>query len=69
MVGLLTMLGFWYPYRNIFNLVDELGLKPFTGWTKSGQYSEEGLEVSPRLIGFSQSRFQEFDTSNVETIA
>ncbi|GFP89067.1 v-type proton ATPase subunit b2 [Phtheirospermum japonicum] len=36
--------GFWYPYRNIFNLVDELGLKPFTTWTKSAQYSEEGLE-------------------------
>ncbi|KAL8556501.1 hypothetical protein ACS0TY_004083 [Phlomoides rotata] len=37
--------GFSYPYRNIFNLVDELGVKPFTSWTKSGQYSEEGLEV------------------------
>ncbi|KAH6777073.1 hypothetical protein C2S52_007495 [Perilla frutescens var. hirtella] len=37
--------GFWYPYRNIFNLVDELGLKPFTSWTKSAQYSDEGLEV------------------------
>ncbi|KAL3843342.1 hypothetical protein ACJIZ3_000745 [Penstemon smallii] len=37
--------GFWYPYRNIFNLVNELGLKPFTSWTKSGQYSEQGLEV------------------------
>ncbi|KAL0422929.1 UNVERIFIED_CONTAM: hypothetical protein Slati_3315800 [Sesamum latifolium] len=38
--------GFWYPYRNIFNLVDELGLKPFTSWTKSAQYSEEGLEFA-----------------------
>ncbi|KAK6159603.1 hypothetical protein DH2020_006917 [Rehmannia glutinosa] len=37
--------GFWYPYRNIFNLVDELGVKPFTNWTKSAQYSEDGLEV------------------------
>lgn len=37
--------GFWYPYRNIFNLVDEIGVKPFTSWTKSAQYSEEGLEV------------------------
>ncbi|KAG8368061.1 hypothetical protein BUALT_Bualt15G0006200 [Buddleja alternifolia] len=36
--------GFWYPYRNIFNLVDELDLLPFTNWTKSAQYSEEGLE-------------------------
>ncbi|PIN19185.1 Amine oxidase [Handroanthus impetiginosus] len=37
--------GFWYPYRNIFNLVDELDLKPFTSWIKSAQYSLEGLEV------------------------
>ncbi|CAO2815648.1 unnamed protein product [Amaranthus hypochondriacus] len=37
--------GFWYPYRNIFSLVDELGIKPFTNWMKSAQYSEEGLEV------------------------
>ncbi|KAL2476944.1 15-cis-phytoene desaturase [Forsythia ovata] len=37
--------GFWYPYRNIFNLVDEIGVKPFTSWTKSAQYSEEGLVV------------------------
>ncbi|XP_021753026.1 uncharacterized protein LOC110718499 [Chenopodium quinoa] len=37
--------GFWYPYRNIFSLVDELGIKPFTNWLKSAQYSEEGLEV------------------------
>ncbi|KAK4401372.1 hypothetical protein Sango_0877900 [Sesamum angolense] len=26
--------------------VDELGLKPFTSWTKSAQYSEEGLEFA-----------------------
>ncbi|GLT86054.1 hypothetical protein SLE2022_042170 [Rubroshorea leprosula] len=37
--------GFWYPYRNIFSLVDELGIKPFTNWTRSAQYSEAGLEV------------------------
>ncbi|XP_010531528.1 PREDICTED: uncharacterized protein LOC104807804 [Tarenaya hassleriana] len=37
--------GFWYPYRNIFSLVDELGVKPFTSWTTSAQYSVEGLEV------------------------
>ncbi|XP_052879091.1 uncharacterized protein LOC108479378 isoform X2 [Gossypium arboreum] len=37
--------GFWYPYKNIFSLVDELGIKPFTSWTKSAQYSGEGLEV------------------------
>ncbi|EXB24028.1 Phytoene dehydrogenase [Morus notabilis] len=37
--------GYWYPYKNIFSLVDELGIKPFTNWTKSAQYSEYGLEV------------------------
>ncbi|XP_009791768.1 uncharacterized protein [Nicotiana sylvestris] len=37
--------GFWYPYRNIFALVDEIGIKPFTDWTKSAQYSADGLEV------------------------
>ncbi|KAH9625840.1 hypothetical protein KSS87_004847 [Heliosperma pusillum] len=37
--------GFWYPYRNIFSLVDELGLQPFTSWMRSDQYSKEGLEV------------------------
>lgn len=38
--------GFWYPYRNIFKLVDELNLRPFTNWTRSNQYSPAGLEVS-----------------------
>ncbi|XP_048337346.2 uncharacterized protein LOC107427368 isoform X2 [Ziziphus jujuba] len=37
--------GYGYPYKNIFSLVDELGIKPFTNWTKSAQYSEEGLQV------------------------
>ncbi|KAK6916744.1 Amine oxidase [Dillenia turbinata] len=37
--------GFFYPFRNIFSLVDELGIKPFTEWTKSAQYSGDGLEV------------------------
>ncbi|KAK9287102.1 hypothetical protein L1049_015513 [Liquidambar formosana] len=37
--------GFWYPHRNIFSLVDELSIKPFTNWTRSAQYSGEGLEV------------------------
>ncbi|XP_022763013.1 uncharacterized protein LOC111308727 isoform X1 [Durio zibethinus] len=37
--------GFWYPYKNIFSLVDELGIKPFTSWTRSAQYAGEGLEV------------------------
>ncbi|XP_077246693.1 uncharacterized protein LOC143886552 isoform X2 [Tasmannia lanceolata] len=37
--------GFWYPYRNIFSLVDELRVQPFTNWTRSAQYSPEGMEV------------------------
>lgn len=37
--------GFWYPYRNIFSLVEELGLNPFTPFTRSSQYSPAGLEV------------------------
>ncbi|XP_019166201.1 PREDICTED: uncharacterized protein LOC109162020 isoform X1 [Ipomoea nil] len=37
--------GFWYPYRNVFNVVDEIGITPFTNWIKSAQYSQEGLEV------------------------
>ena len=37
--------GFWYPYRNIFSLCQELGLSPFTDWTRSAQYSPAGLEV------------------------
>ncbi|KAF5745769.1 phytoene dehydrogenase chloroplastic/chromoplastic-like isoform X1 [Tripterygium wilfordii] len=37
--------GFWNPFQNIFSLVDELGIKPFTHWTASAQYSAEGLEV------------------------
>ncbi|GMH02941.1 hypothetical protein Nepgr_004780 [Nepenthes gracilis] len=37
--------GFWYPYRNIFSLVDEIGIKPFTSWVRSAHYSVEGMEV------------------------
>uniref|UniRef100_A0A0A9E681 Amine oxidase domain-containing protein n=1 Tax=Arundo donax TaxID=35708 RepID=A0A0A9E681_ARUDO len=37
--------GFWYPYRNIFSLVDELGISPFTGWNKAAYYSPQGLAV------------------------
>ncbi|ERT06036.1 pyridine nucleotide-disulfide oxidoreductase family protein [Lyngbya aestuarii BL J] len=42
--------GFWYPYKNIFSLVDELGLKPFTPWTRSAQYSPAGLEVESPIF-------------------
>ncbi|MFM7425760.1 MAG: FAD-dependent oxidoreductase [Elainella sp.] len=42
--------GFWYPYRNIFSLVDQLGLQPFTPWTRSAQYSPAGLEVESPIF-------------------
>lgn len=42
--------GFWYPYRNIFKLVDQLGLQPFTPWTRSSQYSPAGLEVESPIF-------------------
>ncbi|CAM6113071.1 unnamed protein product [Calypogeia fissa] len=42
--------GFWYPYKNIFTLVDELGLQPFTDWTRSAQYSPAGLEVESPIF-------------------
>jgi uncharacterized protein with NAD-binding domain and iron-sulfur cluster len=42
--------GFWYPYRNIFALVDQLGLQPFTTWTRSAQYSPAGLEVESPIF-------------------
>lgn len=42
--------GFWYPYCNIFRLIDELQLDPFTPWTRSAQYSPHGLEVESPLF-------------------
>ncbi|MDY6784259.1 MAG: FAD-dependent oxidoreductase [Cyanobacteriota bacterium] len=42
--------GFWYPYRNIFHLTDRLGLKPFTEFTRSSQYSPKGLEVESPIF-------------------
>lgn len=42
--------GFWYPYTNIFNLVAELGLSPFTPFTRSSQYSPCGLEVESPIF-------------------
>lgn len=42
--------GFWYPYKNIFALVDELGIQPFTNWTQSSQYSPNGLEVESPIF-------------------
>ena len=43
-------IGFWHPYRNIFALVDELGISPFTGWNKAAYYSAEGLAVISLLL-------------------
>jgi uncharacterized protein with NAD-binding domain and iron-sulfur cluster len=42
--------GFWYPYRNIFSIVKQLGLNPFTPWTRSSQYSPAGLEVESPIF-------------------
>lgn len=42
--------GFWRPYFNIFALVAELGLEPFTAWTASHQYSPRGLEVAAAIL-------------------
>ena len=42
--------GFWYPYQNIFKLIKELGLSPFTPFTRSSQYSPAGLEVESPIF-------------------
>lgn len=42
--------GFWYPYRNVFSLVQRLGLEPFTPFTRSCQYSPAGLEVTSPIF-------------------
>ncbi len=42
--------GFWYPYFNIFSKVKELGLEPFTRFTRSSQYSPAGLEVESPIF-------------------
>ncbi len=42
--------GFWYPYQNIFRLVRELKLHPFTPFTRSNQYSPFGLETQSPLF-------------------
>jgi uncharacterized protein with NAD-binding domain and iron-sulfur cluster len=42
--------GFWYPYNNIFSLVKELEIEPFTPFTRSSQYSPAGLEVESPIF-------------------
>ncbi|WP_368736731.1 FAD-dependent oxidoreductase, partial [Nostoc sp. CHAB 5715] len=42
--------GFWYPYKNIFSLINELEINPFTTWTRSSQYSPAGLEVESPIF-------------------
>lgn len=42
--------GFWYPYKNIFALVRDLQIDPFTPFTRSSQYSPAGLEVESPIF-------------------
>eukprot|EP00898_Chlorokybus_atmophyticus_P005622 jgi/Chlat1/6060/Chrsp4S06343 len=50
--------GFWYPYKNIFDLTDELGIQPFTDWTKSSQYSPAEMPRLPAPLGtFAYTQF------------
>ncbi len=42
--------GFWYPYQNIFRLIRELKLNPFTAFTRSNQYSPYGLETESPIF-------------------
>jgi uncharacterized protein with NAD-binding domain and iron-sulfur cluster len=44
--------GFWYPYRNIFSLINELEIDPFTHWSCSCQYSPAGLEVESPVFQY-----------------
>lgn len=42
--------GFWYPYQNIFRLMRDLDLHPFTPFTRSHQYSPNGLETESPIF-------------------
>lgn len=43
--------GMWRPYFNLFKLVkDELGLDPFTDWTRSSQRSPKGKVVESPIF-------------------
>lgn len=46
----LLVVGYWRPYKNIFGLVDELGITPFTNWTAPAHYSVDGLEVDNSFL-------------------
>lgn len=43
--------GAWRPYRNLFRVCDELGVRPFTGWTRSDSFSPRGRETSAPVFG------------------
>jgi len=43
--------GYWRPYNNLFRLCDDLGLKPFTDWTRSDSFSPLGKETSAPIFG------------------
>ncbi|PKA60138.1 Phytoene dehydrogenase, chloroplastic/chromoplastic [Apostasia shenzhenica] len=40
----IALRGFWCPYHNIFSIIDELGIKPFTMRTKFALYTSEGVQ-------------------------
>lgn len=43
--------GMWRPYYNLFSLVrDDLGLSPFTDWTRSSQRSPKGKVVESPIF-------------------
>lgn len=43
--------GWWRVYNNLFRLCDELGIKPFTTWTRSDSFSPFGKETSAPIFG------------------
>ncbi|KAL0914027.1 hypothetical protein M5K25_017524 [Dendrobium thyrsiflorum] len=40
-----SLRGFRSPYRNIFSIIKELDLQPFTNWTSSSLHTSESVEV------------------------
>lgn len=50
LVFAVTSHGTWRPYSNVFNVCDELGIKPFTDWTRSDSFSPLGKETSAPIF-------------------
>ncbi|KAF5833500.1 hypothetical protein DUNSADRAFT_10187 [Dunaliella salina] len=61
--------GFWYSYKNIFKLVEELNLPewPFTDWTNSGFWSPKGL-VTEAPVFSRQAQLPTFLGQSVHTV-